>query len=87
MPHQVLEVDEILRVVAACVVDVHPPTAVSLACCAKCFEEPILSTLWKTQELPTLIKTLPPTSWKYQRAYPRESRVRIVRGSPVLHYS
>ena len=61
MAHRVLAVDEILREVTARVIDVHPPTAISLACCAKSFEEPALSALWKIQdELRTLIKTLSP---------------------------
>ena len=64
MPHQALGIDEILREVAARVVDTHPPTAVSLACCAKSFEEPALRTLWETQtQLLALVKTLPPDCW------------------------
>ena len=75
MTHRALAVDEILREVTAHATDVHPPTAVSLACCARSFEEPALSALWKIQdELPTLIKTLPPDSWALLPMGPRGER-------------
>ena len=83
MSHRALEVDDIVREIAAWVVDIHPPTAVSLACCAKSFEEPTLSVLWKIQELPTLIKTLPSDSWKHWPANPHVLKDNIVRGSLV----
>jgi len=83
MSHRALAVDEILREVTAFVTDIHHPTAVSFACCAKSFEEPALSALWKTQdELPTLIKTLPPDSWDLA---PNPRKREIVRGSPQLY--
>lgn len=76
MPHRVLGIDEILRDVAACVVDTHRPTAVSLACCTKSFEEPALHELWETQkEFSTLIKALPPDCWEI---LPRRRRQEIV---------
>ena len=79
MPHRALGIDEILREVAAWVVDTHPPTAVSLACCAKSFEEPALHALWETQtELPTLIKTLPPDCWKFLPQSPSRREGKIV---------
>ena len=75
MIHRALAVDEILREVTAHVTDIHPPTAVSLARCARSFEEPALSALWKIQdELPTLIKTLPPDSWNHLPIGPRGER-------------
>jgi len=83
MSHRVLGIDEILRDVAAWVVDTHPPTAVSLACCTKSFEEPALSTLWKIQErLPTLVKTLPPDCWEFRPWSPPEEGGEIVCDSP-----
>jgi len=79
MSHRALVVDEVLREVTTWLADIHPPTAVSFACCAKFFEEASLSALWKIQdELPTLIKTLPPDSWKLQIS----SVERIERDSP-----
>jgi len=84
MPHRALMVDEILREVTARVTRKHPPTAVALACCSKFFEEPALSELWKTQqELPTLIKTLPPDSWELQIG---EAEDAIVSRSPQLDW-
>ena len=78
-------VDEILREVTAQVTDVDPPTAVSLACCAKLFEEPALSALWRIQnELPTLIQTLPPDTWEVQPANTAKGEEQIVRDSSKL---
>ena len=86
MPHRALAVDEILREIIAHVVDIHPPTAISLACCAKSFKEPALSALWRIQDgLLTLIKTLPPDSWEVVPLGPR-SESRIVRDSPRMLY-
>jgi len=83
MPHRALAVDEILREVTALVTDIHPPTAVSFACCAKSFEEPALSALWKIQdELPILIKTLPPNCWELQPGNIDEDEERIVCDPP-----
>jgi len=82
MTHRALAVDEILREIIVHVVNTHPATAVSLACCAKSFEEPALSALWKTQtELPTLITTLPPDSWDLPPTASRHSKAIIVRDS------
>jgi len=83
MAHRALVVDEILREVTAHVIDTHPPTAVSLARCAKFFEEPALSALWKIQnELWILIKTLPPDSWDLRPTIPSTALVTIVRDTP-----
>ena len=84
MPHRALVVDEILREVTTWLIQIHYPTIVSLACCAKFLEEPALSTLWDCQEtLPTLIKTLPPDSWELHTG---EAENIIVRGSPRLRW-
>ena len=83
MPHRALGIDEIFRELAAWVVDTHPPTAVSLACCVKSFEEPALRALWKTQiELPTLIKTLPPECWELRPQNSSGGDGKIVCDSP-----
>ena len=88
MPHQALRIDEILREVAARVVDTHPSTAVSLACCAKSFEEPALRALWETQkELPTFIQALPPNCWEIQPQVRPGTKPEIVCGSPQLRTS
>ena len=84
MAHRVLAIDEILREVASCVTDIHPSTTVALACCAKSFEEPALNELWKIQdELPTLIKTLPPDCWELHIG---EAEDNIVRDLPQLRW-
>ena len=77
MSHRALVVDEILREVTARVARMHPPAAVALACCSKFFEEPALSALWKIQDdLPTLIKTLPPDCWELHIGEAEDSLVR-----------
>ena len=91
MSHRALAVDDILREVAGWVVDTHPPTAISLACCAKTFEEPALSALWKIQdELWILIRALPPDSWDLRPAIFGTALATIVRDlpsiMPVLHF-
>ena len=80
MPHRALAIDEIFREVIACVVDIHLPTVVAFACCAKSCEEPALSALWKIQdELTTLIKTLPPDTWELQPTNTGTAEKKIVR--------
>jgi len=71
-------VDEILREVTAQVTWEHRSTAIALACCAKFFEEPALSALWKIPdlELPNLIKTLPHDCWDLQIGEAEDSLVR-----------
>jgi hypothetical protein len=40
-------------------------TAVSLACCCRTFEDPVLNVLWETQDqLTPLLKCLPQDAWK-----------------------
>jgi len=86
MPHRALTVDDILREVTVYVTDTHPPTTVALACCAKFLEEPALSPLWKIQnELPPLIKTLPPDSWVVCEMDHPDDKPVIVRNPPQLH--
>ena len=77
MSYQALAVDEILREITVHATNIHPPTTISLACCARSFEEPALSALWRIQdEIPTLIKTLPSDSWEILPLGPcRESRI------------
>jgi len=85
MPHRALGIDDILREVAARVVETHVPTAVSLACCTKSFEEPALRALWKIQkQLPTLIKTLPPDCWEVLPPNTPDGGLQIVCSSPRL---
>jgi len=49
--HHCLDVDEILRLLACELVTSGAKTgAVALACCCKSFEDPVLDTLWKTQD-------------------------------------
>jgi len=64
--HACLNVDEIVRLVAReLVASGGERTAVSLACCSKSFEDPLLDALWATQRsLLPLLKSLPGDVWK-----------------------
>ena len=63
--HPCLNVDEILRLLACkFVASESKGTAVSLACCCKSFEDPVLDVLWESQDLLTpLLKCLPREIW------------------------
>ena len=64
--HACLHVDEILRLLACqLVASKAKTTAVALACCCKTFEEPVLDTLWETQnQITPLLKCFPQDVWK-----------------------
>ncbi|KAF9786378.1 hypothetical protein BJ322DRAFT_1059290, partial [Thelephora terrestris] len=64
--HPCLNVDEILRLVAyELIASELKATAVSLACCCRSIQDPVLDTLWETQDrLVTLLKCLPQEVWK-----------------------
>ena len=48
--HRCLNVDEILRLIAyELVASGTKAAAVCMACCCKCFQDPVLDTLWATQ--------------------------------------
>ena len=66
--HPCLNVDEILRLLAReLVASEAKAAAVSLACCCKSFEDPVLDTLWETQsKLLPLLKSLPADVWKVE---------------------
>ena len=63
--HSCLHVDEIVRLIAhELVTSRGKQTAVSLACCCKIFEDPVLDTLWETQDrLLPLLKSFPGDVW------------------------
>jgi len=63
--HPCLNVDEILRLIACeLVTSGGRENAVGLACCCKNFEDPVLDTLWETQDqLHPLLKSLPGDVW------------------------
>ena len=63
--HPSLRVDEILKLVAHEIVAANQnATAVALARCCKCFEDPVLDALWETMfQFTNLLKTLPGEIW------------------------
>ena len=64
--HPCFNVDEILRLLASKIVASEAnKTAVSLACCCKSFNDPVLDALWETRvELTSLLKCLPQEVWE-----------------------
>lgn len=64
--HRCFSIDEIIRLVACEIIESeNGATAVSLACCCKGFEGPVLDVLWTTQDkLVPLLKCLPQDSWE-----------------------
>ena len=63
--HPCLNVDEIIRLIAGeLVASEAKATAVSFACYCKTFEDPVLDTLWESQDrLLPLLKSLPGDIW------------------------
>ena len=63
--HACLKVDEILRSIASELVTPELwRAAVSLACCCKAFEDPVLDALWETKyDLMPLLRTFPQDIW------------------------
>ena len=63
--HPCLNVDEILRIIVGeLIASGGKATAAGLACCCKCFEDPVLDVLWATQDqLLPLLKTFPGDVW------------------------
>ena len=64
MPHPILQIDELLRLIINELVEISQPSVVSLALTCRSLEEPTLSSLWKKQSsLPDLITVLPTAFW------------------------
>ena len=60
MPHQIIEIDELLRLVINELIGISPRTAVSFALTCRSLEEPTLSSLWKQNySFTDLIRVLP----------------------------
>ena len=64
MPHPIFEIDELISLVIDDLVEISPPTAVSLALTCRSLEEPTLRSLWKRQfSLSVLVCVLPGCNW------------------------
>jgi len=64
MPHPILEINELLRLVVDALVQTSPRSAVSFALTCQSLEELTLSSLWKEQRsLTHLMKVLPAHTW------------------------
>jgi hypothetical protein len=69
--HRSLIIHDVLHLLACKLVESElEATAVSLACCCKTFEDPILDELWKTQDqLIPLLRCLPQEVWEVTDGY------------------
>ena len=64
MPHPIVEIDELMRLVIDELVETSPQTVVSFALTCRSLEEPALSSLWKRQSsIIKLLKVLPQLTW------------------------
>ena len=60
MPHPIVEIDELARLLIDELVETSPPAAVSFALTCRSLEEPTLKSLWKQQRsLTNLVRVLP----------------------------
>ena len=81
-PHCVFKISELARIIAHQLILISQRSAVNLACAFRCLEEPVLSTLWETQQsLGILLEVLPEGTW--DRQHPEPS-VTVVRGPSPL---
>ena len=63
-PLRVFRISELTRIVAGQLIFTSRESAVNFACTCRCLEEPVLSTLWETQQLmSTLLEVLPKANW------------------------
>jgi len=64
MPHPIVEIDELVRLVIDELVEMSPPAAVSFALTCRSLEEPTLKSLWKQQpSLNNIVNVLPGHTW------------------------
>jgi len=70
MPHRIVEIDELARLVIEELVETSPRTTVSFALTCRPLSGPALSSLWKRQSsLITLVKVLPQHTWVEGKYY------------------
>jgi len=64
MPHRIVEIDELVRLVVGELVETSPRTVVSFALTCRSLEEPTLSSLWREKRsLTDLVMVLPNRAW------------------------
>ena len=65
--HRIFEISELTRLIASHLIPISRKSAVNLACACRYLEEPVLSTLWETQQrsLYLLLEVLPEGAWDY----------------------
>ena len=64
-PHRVFKIGELTRLIARQLIPDGQESAVDLACACRSLEEPVLSTVWETQDsLCTLLEVLPRDTWE-----------------------
>jgi len=76
-PHRIFRISELTRLIASQLTLISPKSTASLACACRHLEEPVLSSLWQTQQsLDTLLKVLPGETWRCDNSGPGTSVVR-----------
>ena len=65
-PHRVFKIGELTRLIARQLISDSQESAVDLACACRYLEEPVLSTVWETQDsLCILLRILPRDTWEW----------------------
>lgn len=66
-PHRIFKIGELTRLIAGQLVLIDRKSTLNFARASRCLEEPVLSTLWETQQsLVTLLEVLPKETWIYK---------------------
>ena len=66
-PHRIFKISELTRAITSQLLPVSQGSAVNLACACRYLEEPVLSTLWETQEsLCVLVEVFPEDTWSWE---------------------
>ena len=64
--HRIFKITELTRFIANQLVPISRKSAANLACACRYLEEPVLSTLWETQQsLNILLEVLPREAWHH----------------------
>jgi len=64
--HRVFKIGELARLIARQLTPDDQESVLNLACACRYLEEPVLSTLWETQDsLTNLLEALPRDNWRW----------------------
>lgn len=68
--HECLQVDDIVRLIAEETVNLERPTAISLACTCRVFEDAVMGVLWGSHQsdLVNLLRCFPSEVWEIRES-------------------